>query len=259
MRASSSSGAPLISSFVRSTRIDSSSTSMAVTRPAGSITFLPKIQVPVSTTSAVPWLVVSVRSTFPTLPSTASTFMPSRSALSCPTSDRNDHRSIAKVPTSNVSLTGCLWSTRPRRSAPDGGHPPNSRARSEQSAERPEVQVEVRILKAESLLQLIHSRLERHERASQPLDRGFVQATGLHAPERLPLHELSQKLDHREHELREPALDALGIGADPTRQRVVEPPEISREGVEIERRVQQLVGGRVHQWDPIRWAPDAAS
>jgi hypothetical protein len=124
-------------------------------------------------------------------------------------------------------------------------------AHSEQASQRTEVEVEVLVREAERALELLHAGLERHERPAETLDRLVVEVARLHAPERLALHELAQELDDRQHELGEPPLDVLGIGVDAGRQRVVEPPEVARERVEIERRGQELLTGRiVHRGPP---------
>ena len=58
--------------------------------------------------------------------------------------------------------------------------------------------------------QLVHALLELHERAAEALDLVVGQAAAVDAPQRLALHQLAQQLDHREHELREAALDGSG-------------------------------------------------
>src|SRR5215213_10060812 len=78
----------------------------------------------------------------------------------------------------------------------------------EKVAERPEIQVEVAVLELELPFQLLHALLELlvGERAL------------LHAPQRLPLHQLTQQLDEGEHELGEAAFDVLGVGVDAARE-----------------------------------------
>src|SRR5919198_510076 len=75
-RSGSNSGAFLMSSLVRSIKILLSSRSTDLMVPAGSMTFLPKIQGPVSTTRYEPPTSWVASSTFPMLPSSASTLNP---------------------------------------------------------------------------------------------------------------------------------------------------------------------------------------
>src|SRR3954467_15266362 len=94
---------------------------------------------------------------------------------------------------------------------------------SEQVAERPEVQVQVLRVKAELCAQLLHPLVQLHERPPQAFLLIRRKRSAVDAAQRLALHELAQQLDDREYELREPALELLGVGVHTPRQRVVEP------------------------------------
>src|SRR5690242_2033100 len=100
----------------------------------------------------------------------------------------------------------------------DRSRPPEP-GNSEQVAERPEVQVQIRPLQPELGDQLVHSLLETHERLPEPVDLVVGERTVLHALQGLPLHQLPQKLDEREDELRETPLDRLRIRVDPAGER----------------------------------------
>ena len=80
---------------------------------------------------------------------------------------------------------------------------------SEQIAERPEVEIEIALLEPEVLRELVHALFELHERLAETLDLLVVEVPRLHAAKRLTFHELPEQLDQSEHELREPALEAL--------------------------------------------------
>src|SRR4051794_2953148 len=97
------------------------------------------------------------------------------------------------------------------------------RCGSEQLAEWAEVQVEVLGGEAEVLAQLGHALLEREEGLAEALDLLRCQVARIDAAQGLALHELAQELDNGEEELREPLLDALGVGVDAAGKRVVEP------------------------------------
>src|SRR5947207_2167314 len=84
----------------------------------------------------------------------------------------------------------------------------------EQVSERPEVDVQVTVLQLEMLLELLHTLIEPHEGLPHALDLLVGQRVQLHTPQRLPLHQLAQQLDQRQHELREAALDLVRIGVD---------------------------------------------
>src|SRR6266404_1185713 len=79
---------------------------------------------------------------------------------------------------------------------------------SEQAAERAEVEIEVSGGKAEALADVADRVLEPHERAPHVLGLLGREAAGLHAADRLALHQLAQELDEREHEPRDRALHA---------------------------------------------------
>src|SRR5690349_11005488 len=75
-----------------------------------------------------------------------------------------------------------------------------------------EVEVQVLGLELEVLAELLHLLLEQHEGLSQPLDLIRGESAALDSPQRLALHQLADQLHQRQHELREPLLEALGIG-----------------------------------------------
>src|SRR5882762_5268456 len=91
---------------------------------------------------------------------------------------------------------------------------------SEQAAERAEVEIEVSGGKAEALADVADRVLEPHERAPHVLGLLGREAAGLHAADRLALHQLAQELDEREHEPRDRALHVLGVGV-PARRREI--------------------------------------
>ena len=69
------------------------------------------------------------------------------------------------------------------------------------------------------LFQLVHPLGELHERVAQALDLLIGERPGLHPVKRLPLHQLPQELDERQHELREAALHSLSVDGHAPRQR----------------------------------------
>ena len=92
--------------------------------------------------------------------------------------------------------------------------------------------------------QFVEGGLQLHQGLPEALDLLLGEVAGLHAAQRLALHELAEQLDEREHELGEPALGVLGVGLDAAGQRVVEAAQVARERVQVDRRGQHLVGGR---------------
>src|SRR5947199_2732961 len=78
---------------------------------------------------------------------------------------------------------------------------------SEQVSERLEVQVQVAVLETELALQLLHPLLELHERLAEPFDLLVRQRPLVHPAQRLPLHQLAEQLDQRQHELSQALLD----------------------------------------------------
>src|SRR5436190_624875 len=119
----------------------------------------------------------------------------------------------------------------------------------EQVSERPEVDVQVTILKLEMLLELLHTLIELHERLPHALDLLVGQRVQLHPPQRLPLHQLAQQLDERQHKLREAALDLFRIGVDAAGKRFRHVLEVAGDSSEAALPRQQLVDGlmpRVH-------------
>src|SRR5690349_6516802 len=109
----------------------------------------------------------------------------------------------------------------------------------EKSSQRPEVEAQVLVSEPELDLQLLHPLGELHERLSQPLDLLVVERACLHPPERLSFHQLAQQLDQRQHELRQSALDVLGIGAYAAREGV-DVAEGARDPVDVAARREQL-------------------
>src|SRR4051812_29780826 len=93
-----------------------------------------------------------------------------------------------------------------------GGATCASSARSQEFAQRTQVDVEVLVLEPETLLQFLHPLLELHERLAEAFDLVFGQRAGFHAADGLALHELAEQLEQREHELCEPAFDVVRIG-----------------------------------------------
>src|ERR671911_2271774 len=83
-----------------------------------------------------------------------------------------------------------------------------------------DVDVEVLGLEAEDLPQLLHLLVERHERAPEVLDLLVAEPAAVDPAQRLALHQLPQQLDDRQHELREPLLDRVGVGVDAAAQEV---------------------------------------
>ena len=62
--------------------------------------------------------------------------------------------------------------------------------------------------------------VELGERDAQPLDLVLGERASLHAPDRLSLHQVADKLGDDEHELGEPFLQRVGVRVDPSRQRL---------------------------------------
>src|SRR6266850_7144654 len=110
---------------------------------------------------------------------------------------------------------------------------------SEQAAERAEVEIEVSGGKAEALADVADRVLEPHERAPHVLGLLGREAAGLHAADRLALHQLAQELDEREHEPRDRALHVLGVGVPARRREIAHPP--------LELRAQRLELADVHR------------
>src|SRR3954454_5295632 len=103
----------------------------------------------------------------------------------------------------------------------------------QQSTQRPEVQIQVLGGEPELLTKLIHPLVQLHERAAEPLDLLLAQIPAVDPAQRLSLHDLPEQLDDRQDELRQAALDVLGIGIHAPRQRVVEPRRVPCKQVEI--------------------------
>src|SRR5205085_1190845 len=111
---------------------------------------------------------------------------------------------------------------------------------SEQTPERAQVEVELRVLQPERGLQLLHALLEEHERLSEALDLVVSQRALLHPAERLALHQLAQELDQRQDELRQTAFDLLRVGVDSPREGVADLLERARDPCDVAVRRQQL-------------------
>src|SRR5262249_16991742 len=91
---------------------------------------------------------------------------------------------------------------------------------SDQTAERAEVEIEIFGGEAEAAADVADRFLQPHERLSHVLRLLGCERAGVHAADRLPLHELPQELHEREHEARPRALHVLGIGV-PARWRQI--------------------------------------
>jgi trehalose synthase len=85
-------------------------------------------------------------------------------------------------------------------------------AASNETAERTEVEVQLVRRQSETLAHGPEGFLETHQRQANGLDLGVGQRARLHAPDRLPLEQLAQKLHERQHELRHGSLHVGGIG-----------------------------------------------
>src|SRR4051794_38294329 len=81
----------------------------------------------------------------------------------------------------------------------------------QEPSERPQVEVQVLLLQAERLPELLHPLLEQHERLAEALDLVRGQRAALDAPKGLTLHELSQQLDQRQYEPGESLLHVLAV------------------------------------------------
>src|ERR1051325_10875679 len=97
------------------------------------------------------------------------------------------------------------------------------------------------VFELEMRLQLLHPRLEFRERVAEPLDLFVGQRSGLHAAQRLALHQLAEELDQRQDELRETLLDALGVGVDATRKRLLDVLELAGDSAKVAARREELV------------------
>src|SRR5919201_4907089 len=126
-----------------------------------------------------------------------------------------------------------------------GLSPSRSLSCSEQVSERPQVEVEVAVFESEMLLELAHPLLELHERLAKALDLLLAQGVVLHAPQRLPLHQLAKELDECEDELREPPLDLLRICVHAPRKGRRHMLQLPGDPREVHCAAQQLVDRRV--------------
>src|SRR6185312_6934917 len=116
--------------------------------------------------------------------------------------------------------------------------------RSDQSPQRPEVEIQVLVLDFEGLLQLRHPLLQQHEGLAQALDLVRGQRAAVDPAQRLALHQLTQQLDQSEDQLRQPFLETLAVGVDPPAQRPVEAIELIAEQRELGLAGEQLVPTR---------------
>src|SRR5690349_17924945 len=117
----------------------------------------------------------------------------------------------------------------------------------QQIAQRAEVEVQIALFEPEMLDQLLHAAIELHERVAEALDLLVGQRAAVHPAERLPLHQLPQQLDEREHELREALLDLLGIGVHPARERLRQMLELAGDAPEVAVGLEQLVERRAQR------------
>src|SRR4051812_36844017 len=88
----------------------------------------------------------------------------------------------------------------------------------EQLAERAQVEVQVLVSQPELALQFLHARLKSHERLAEPLDLVIGERAALHPANCLAFHELPEQLDQCQDELRQAALDVMGVGVHAGRQ-----------------------------------------
>src|SRR4051794_707155 len=118
---------------------------------------------------------------------------------------------------------------------------------SEEISQRPQTQVEIAVPKADLRLQFFHALREPHEREPETLDLLVVECPLLHPAKRLPLHELTQELHERQHELRQPPLDLLRVGVDAPRERIPDLLQLPRDRLHVPVRGEQAldaVGGQ---------------
>src|SRR5688572_6690908 len=104
---------------------------------------------------------------------------------------------------------------------------------SHQPAQWPEVQVEVLVLEAELLLELVHPLLEEHEGLTEALDLLRRERPTVDPPQGLALHELAQQLHERHHELGEALLEAVSVRVDAPAQRRVEAVQLVAEQLQV--------------------------
>ena len=72
---------------------------------------------------------------------------------------------------------------------------------------------------AELVGQLVHFFFELHQGKSDALHLLVAETAAFHAAYGLSFEQLAQELDQRQHELRQPLLDAFRVDVDPARQR----------------------------------------
>src|SRR5205823_11467514 len=116
-----------------------------------------------------------------------------------------------------------------------------SQARSKKVSQGTEIEVEVAVLEAEVVLQLLHPPLELHEGLPHSLDLVVGERALLHPSEGLEFHQLAKKLDQRQHELRKPSLHLLRVGVDPARERTRHVIELARDSPEVAAAGEDLV------------------
>src|SRR4051794_15347363 len=83
-------------------------------------------------------------------------------------------------------------------------------------AQRAEVEVEFLFSEPERFLEFVHPLGQSHERPAEPLDLLGRERPALDAVKSLALHQLTQQLDDRQHQVRQTLLELLGIGVDPS-------------------------------------------
>src|SRR5579884_3081165 len=111
----------------------------------------------------------------------------------------------------------------------------------QKAPERAEIEVEVLVAKTERLLQLVHPLAQPHEGQSEPLDLLVAERPGVHAPQRLALHQLAEQLDQRQHELREPLLHLLRVRGHAPRRPVGSRIQAAGDRLDIAARDEQAV------------------
>src|SRR2546421_8949800 len=111
----------------------------------------------------------------------------------------------------------------------------------EKIPERPEIEVQICVRETELGLELVHPVGQLHERLPEALDLRVVERSLLHPSQSLPLHQLPQQLDERQHELGEAPLDRLGVGANSAWEDVVQLLEPARHSEQVALGGQELL------------------
>src|SRR5262249_17139293 len=95
---------------------------------------------------------------------------------------------------------------------------------SDEAAERTEVEIEIFGSRADPPADVADRLLESHECLAHVLGLRGGERTGIHAADRLTLHQLTQELDQRENEPRDRALHVLRIGVPARRRQIADAP-----------------------------------